>query len=216
MSRRTGAFSFVLIMALIGVLTFTNFTGATQLSGGKGLTIVQFPTLMPPGALNLKFHSRAYAKSLEKFVLSNGTGALSFNFGFSKHVELGFTQILYQDLNASAKDPEVLTQIPDDTYLRIKVGDFPFTMGNAYFKFGLLNQLRYRTGVVDNIYLEPYVGKGIEWEIDLLISYFYNPLYEENASSFHINIGYLNHNDSGTGNSPLKAAQEFLYALGFV
>ena len=135
---------------------------------------------------------------------------------YLKHLEIGFTQILYQDLNDSAIDPDHLEQIPDDTYLRVKIGNIPFTVGNAYFKFGVLNQLRYRTGVVDNIYLEPYVGDGIEWEIDLLLSYFSNPLYEENAPALHFNVGYLNHNDAGIGNSPFKAAQELIYGVAYV
>ena len=216
MSTRKGGFRLVLVIAVLGVLAAGTPAGATQFAGGKGLTIVQYPITLPPGALNVQLHTRAFAKSLPDFTLSNGTGALSFNFGFTKHLEIGFTQILYQDLNVSAIDQDHLEQIPDDTYLRVKLGNIPFTVGNAYFKFGVLNQLRYRTGVVDNIYLEPYVSDGIEWEIDLLLSYFSNPLYEENAPALHFNVGYLNHNDAGIGNSPFKAAQEFVYAAAYV
>ncbi len=216
MGMRTGGSRCVLIIAMIGVLFSITTAGASQLSGGKGLSIVQFSTLLQPGALNIKLHSRGYAQSFDEFTLTNGTGAVSFNFGFSKHVELGFTQILYQDLNFSAIDPNTLEQIPDDTFLRVKLGNYPFTIGNAYFKFGVLNQLRYRTGVVDNIYLEPYVSSGIEWKIDMLVSYFANPLYEENAAAFHFNLGYLNHNDAGTGKSAFKAAQQVVYGLGYV
>ena len=212
---RTWGFRLVLTFTVLGVLIAVMPAGSTQFSGGKGLTIVQFPTLLPPGALNVKIHSRAFATSLPEFTLSNGTGAISFNFGFSKHVELGITQILYQDLNISATDPNTLEQIPDDTYLRVKVGNYPFTVGNAYFKFGILNQLRYRTGLTDNIYLEPYVGNGIAWEIDLLFSYFTNPLYEELAPAVHFNLGYQNHNDAGYDSSPMKAAQEFVYGLAY-
>lgn len=216
MSTRSGGYRLVLIIAVLGVLVAGMPAGATQFAGGKGLTMVQFPILLPPGALNVQLQTRAFAKSLPEFTLTNGTGAISFSFGFTKHLELGITQILYQDLNVSAIDPNHLEQIPDDTYLRVKVGNIPFTIGNAYFKFGILNQLRYRTGVVDNIYLEPYVGQGIEWEMDLLLSYYSNPLYEENAPAVHFNVGYLNHNDAGIGNSPFKAAQEVVYGLAYV
>ncbi len=216
MSTRIGGCRIVLIIVILGLFCVSQPVQATQMAGGYGLTIVQFPTLLPPGALNLKLHSRAFVKTLDQFTLSNGTGAISFNFGFSKHLEIGFTQILYQDLNLSALKPDQLEQIPDDTYLRVKVGNIPFTVGNAYFKFGLLNQLRYRTGVVDNIYLEPYVSHGIEWEIDALVSYYSNPMYEENAPSVHFNLGYLNHNDAGYGQSPFKAAQEVVYGIAYV
>ncbi|TKJ42310.1 hypothetical protein CEE37_01120 [candidate division LCP-89 bacterium B3_LCP] len=217
MSTRKGGFRLVLIIAVLAILLISTLpAGATQFSGGKGLTMVQFPTLLPPGALNIKLHTRAFAKSLNNYTLSNGTGAVSFNFGFTKHVELGLTQILYQDLNLSARNPNNLEQIPDDTYIRVKVGNFPFTIGNNYFKFGILNQLRYRTGIVDNIYLEPYVSSGIEWEMDIMISYFSNPLYEENALAVHFNLGYLNHNDAGIDTSMFKASQELIYGLACV
>jgi len=218
MSMSAGGFRLVLVIAILGGLVGAIPAGATQLAGGQGLTIVQFPSVLDPGSLNITLHTRAFAKTLPEFALSDGTGAISFNFGFTKHVELGFTQILYQDLNVSAAANEFLSmeQIPDDTYLRVKVGGYPFTIGNSYFKFGVLNQLRYRTGLVDNIYLEPYAGSGIEWEIDLLCSYYTNPLYENDAPAFHVNAGYLNHNDAGIGTSPLRAAQEFIYGLAYV
>lgn len=216
MSVRKGGFSLILIIAFLGILSATQPVAATQFSGGKGLTMVQFPILLPPGALNVKLHSRAYTESISDYILSTGAGAISISFGFSNCVEFGVTQILYQKLNGDVVGIDQAEQIPDDTYLRIKLGNFPFTIKNAYFKFGILNQLRYRTGLEDNIYLEPYVGHGIAWEVDLLLSLFTNPLYEENAPAFHANLGYINHNDAGVGNSALKAAQEIVYGLAYV
>jgi len=216
---RSGGFRLVLAMTLVlGMIASP--VGATQFAGGKGLTMVQFPTMLEPGALSITLHTRAFIKSLPEvaYSLSDGTGAISFNFGFTKHVEVGFTQILYQDLNMSASSNgwKALEQTPDDSYLRLKVGGYPFALGNAYFKFGVLNQLRYRTGQVSNVYLEPYSGDGIEWETDLLLSYYLNPLYEDNGPTFHANLGYVNYNDAGVGNSWAKAAQSFAYGLAFV
>lgn len=215
---RMGGFRYVLVIAVLVGLIIASPAGSTQLAGGYGLTIVQFPSVLDPGALNITLHSRAYAKSLQSYTLTDGTGAISFNFGFTKHVELGFTQILYQDLNVSAAENKFrsLEQIPDDTYLRVKAGGYPFTIGNAYFKLGVLNQLRYRTGLVNNVYLEPYSGDGIEWEIDLLLSYYSNPLYENNAPAIHVNFGYLNHNDAGIDTSIFKAAQEITFGAAYV
>ncbi|MFH1861698.1 MAG: hypothetical protein ABH878_02695 [bacterium] len=205
----------ILVVAMLGLMGTTSAWGV-QFTGGKGLTAIQYPSLIEPGSLNITLHGRAFAQNLDAYTLSDNTGALSFHFGFSKRVEIGFTQIMYQDLNISALGPNNLEQIPDDAYLRLKVGDFPFTLGKGYFKFGVLNQIRYRTGMVDNIYLEPYSGSGISWELDLLFSYFSNPLYEYGAPAVHFNVGYLNHNDAGMGQSPLKAAQELTYALAYV
>jgi len=219
MSTRTGGFRLVLAMMLLWGIAAAPLS-ATQFGGGKGLSMVQFPTILETGSLNITFHTRAFVKNLPgvAYSLSDGTGAISFNFGFSKHVELGFTQILYQDLNISAHDNgfKALEQIPDDSYLRIKVGGYPLTLGDAYFKLGWLNQLRYRTGIVSNIYLEPYSGNGIEWESDLLLSYYTNPLYEEYGPTFHANLGYVNYNDGEIGTSYFKSAQSFVYGLAFV
>ncbi|MCX6640223.1 MAG: hypothetical protein NTW14_07035 [bacterium] len=224
MSTFTGGVRLVLVIVILGVLTLAIAipAAATQFSGGKGLTSVQFPSLLPPGALNVKLHGRFYATSIPGipgrpgYTLSDASGAISFNFGFTRHVEVGLTQILYQDLNFSRLINPQQDQIPDDTYLRLKVGNYPFTLGNAYFKFGLMGQARIRTGLDDNIYLEPYVSHGLGSEIDVLLSYYVNPLYEENAPALHLNMGYLNHNDSPAGQGFLRASQEFTYGLAFV
>ncbi len=215
---RAGGFRLVLIAALLTGMIIAVPAGGTQFAGGRGLTMVQLPAVLDPGQLGVTLHTRAFVKSVPSQTVSDGTGAISFNFGFTRHVEVGFTQILYQDLNvsAAANKYKILEQIPDDTYLRVKVGGYPLTIGNAYFKLGVLNQLRYRTGLVHNVYLEPYTGGGIEWEIDLLTSFYTNPLYEDNALAFHLNLGYLNHNDAGIDTSIFKAAQEFIFGLAAV
>jgi hypothetical protein len=228
MRTRIGGIRFVLLMVIvIGVMASLPAQGA-QFSGGKGLTMVQFPTVLDPGCLSVTVHTRAYVRSVSAALiggrtipaatLSNGTGALSFNFGFSRHVEFGFTQVLYQDLNVSAARNRyvAMEQIPDDSYLRVKVGNYPLTIGNAFFRAGVQSQLRYRTGIIHNIYLEPYAGDGIGWETDLLVSYFTNPLYEHNALAMHLNLGYLNHNDAGTDTSVFRATQEFVWGVAGV
>jgi hypothetical protein len=230
MRTRVWGFRLVLLMTIIITILATGLPAwGTQLSGGRGLTMVQFPTLLDPGCLGITLHSRAFVKSIPAGIglsgqavpggtVSDGTGAVSFNFGFSRHVEFGFTQVLYQDLNVSAQRNKyiALEQIPDDSYLRVKMGNYPLTIGNAYFKVGLLNQLRYRTGLIHNVYLEPYSGDGIGWEVDFLASWFANPLYENNALAMHLNLGYLNHNDAGHDTSVFRAAQEFVYGLAAV
>jgi hypothetical protein len=229
MRTRVWGFRLVLLMAIITTVVVTDPVGGTQFSGGKGLTMVQFPTVLDPGCLSITMHSRAFVKTIPASLgfngqavpagtLSNGTGAVSFNFGFSRHVEFGFTQVLYQDLNVSAQKNSFvsLEQIPDDSYLRVKLGNYPISIGNAFFKVGVLNQLRYRTGLIHNVYLEPYSGGGIGWEIDFLGSYFTNPLYEDNDLALHLNLGYVNHNDAGTDSSLFRATQEFVYGLAAV
>lgn len=229
MRTRAWGFRLVLMMTLIGALVIHTSAWGTQLAGGKGLGMVQFPSLLEPGCLQITLSTRAFVKSVPAgttsigrlvpgSTMSDGTGAISFNFGFSKHVEFGFTQVMYQDLNCSAINNKYvsLEQIPDDSYLRVKVGNYPLTLGNAFFKVGVLNQLRYRTGLIHNVYLEPYSGNGIGWEIDFLSSWFSNPLYEDNAFAMHMNLGYVNHNDAGADTSIFRATQEFVYGLAAV
>jgi hypothetical protein len=222
MSTFTGGVRLVLVIVVLGVFTLTLPTSAAQYSGGKGLTVVQFPTLLPPGALNVKLHGRMYLASIPGigtkagYTLSDASAAISFAFGFTRHVEFGLTQVMYQDLNFSNVINQSQEQIPDDTYLRMKIGNYPVTIGNAYFKVGMMGQLRLRTGLDDNIYLEPYSSHGLEGEVDALFSYYVNPLYEENAPAIHLNLGYINHNDGLQGQGVLKASQEFTYGLAFV
>lgn len=192
----------LIVLALLGANP-SAFAG--QFYGGNGFLHTNSAIVLAPGALDLSIYNRAFISKPEGIdaFYTDGTSALAAAFGFSRHVELGFTQILYQDLNLTPRpDQDIATLIPGNTYIRFKFAGYP--LGDKMF-WGGMSALRYRVGKYQNIHLEPYQSEGIEMEIGGLLSYYVKPLYPEEAPSFHLNFNVLNHND---GTNPMNGAQE--------
>jgi len=187
-----------------------------QFYGGKGYLHTNSALLLPPGALDLSLYARGYTTkvnvvSTEWSMLSNGTSALAASFGFSRSIELGFSQILYQDLNATFKKGEEATLlIPGDTFIRFKIGGWP--IGESVF-MSLLPAIRYRVGKFHDIHLEPYESEAVEIELITIVSYFWKPLYPDEDKSLHFNFGYVNHNDAEAIG---QSSQQINYLVGFM
>ncbi len=202
MKRVIAVFLTVFTLGVVGTAQ------AGQYYGGNAFLHTNTAIVLAPGALDLSVYDRAYLGKVDNppgddYFVTNGSSAFAAAFGFSRHVELGFTQILYQDVNATPRlDMTVTNLIPGNTYIRFKFGGYP--LGDKMF-YGGMAALRYRVGLFQNIHLEPYQGEGIEIEIGGLLSYYVKPLYPEEAPSFHLNLNLLNHNDA---DSPTDASQE--------
>jgi hypothetical protein len=205
---------------------------SAQLTGGYGLLYTQKAQLLAPGELCLTIHSRGYFKVIPKhttsggasragFTLYDATGAVSNNFGFSRHLEFGLTAILYQDLNLSQEmvgNKLYQEQIPDDFILRMKFGGWEVPIKASMLQFAIDLDYRLRTAYIHDIdtYLEPYSSSAMEPGINFLFSYYLNSFYPDESHQVHLNLGYLNHNDSGIGNGLFNSGQEFLYSVGYV
>ena len=188
-----GVITFLLIICSVG-FSLPAFGG--QFYGGKGYLHTNAASLLPAGALDMSFYARGYTLDVpgEDWNLSNGTSAFSAAFGFNRKIELCFSQILYQDLNATRRsgiNSETQVLIPGDAYLRIKYGGW--SIGRNLI-MSLMPALRYRVGRFHDIHLEPYESEAIEFEIMGLWSYYWKPLYPDEDNSLHINISYLHHN----------------------
>jgi hypothetical protein len=209
------------IVGLLAALLILSLPAAAfQFTGGKGYLHTNSALLMPPGALDLSFYARGYAVKVsgnEEFVATNGTSAFAAAFGFTRRTELGFTQILYQDLNASGRqsmtgttDKAAKTMVPGDTHLRFKFGGM--TIGDKVF-FAFMPVLRYRVARFHDVQFEPYESVGVEGQLVTVLSYYEKPFYPDEAPSFHLNLGYLNHNDS---DNPVKSSQSINFLLSGV
>lgn len=205
-----------LLIAVI-LLGLTSSASGGQFYGGRGYLHTNAAILLPPGALDLSFYARGYTTEIDAgqtgwTYLSNGTSALTAAFGFTRTVELGFTQILYQDLNLTFRqnDPYIQTIIPGDTYIRFKIGGW--SIGNSLF-MSIMPAMRYRVGKYHDIHLEPYESEAVEAELMTAWSYYWKPLYPDEDKSLHFNISYLNHNDR---ESPFQSSQELMYLTCFI
>jgi hypothetical protein len=202
---------------LVYVLSALTPLSGGQFYGGKGYLHTNAALLLPPGALDLSFYARGYTTAVNEAYnvdnyLSNGTSAFTATFGFTRKLELAFTQILYQDLNGTnTRGEQVSLMIPGDTYVRFKIGGW--SVGEKGF-FSLLPALRYRVGLYHDVDLEPYESEAVEPELTMLYSYYWKPLYPDEDKSLHFNVGYLNHNDHEDG--PTNASQEVNYLVSFL
>ncbi len=211
----------VLLYCVLFAAVITLPAQGGQYYAGKGFLHTSTATALPPGALDISFFARGYVSVANDlgYTLSNGSSALGTAFGFMRHVELGFTQILYQDLNATLDEADksaVVNQgggtsvIPGDTFIRFKFSDYE--LGDN-FRYGFAPALRYRVSKFHDIQFEPYESNAVEAELMALLSYFEKPLYPDDGYSVHLNIGAINHNDA---DSPPDASLSLNFLTSFV
>lgn len=205
----------VVLICILLTMAVTLLASAGQYYAGKGYLHTSTAATLPPGALDLSFFARAYVSvgNDETGTISNGSSALGAAFGFTRHAEIGFTQILYQDLNATFRegsDRDILTAIPGDTYIRFKISGYQIGDNILY---GFAPAVRYRVSNFHDVHLEPYESNGIELEVMSLWSYFEKPLYPDEGYSVHANIGLLHHNDT---ESPSDAAIGLPFLASFL
>jgi hypothetical protein len=153
-----------------------------------------------------------YAKPVTERVIRNNISAITASFGFTKRMELGVTQILYQDVNYNLQDPNETYQLIGYTQVQVKSANYYFKMWNKTFFYGFVASVT-RQGKFYNIYLEPYYDAGTAGEIDGLISYYWNPFYPEESPALHFNLGYVNYNDA---KNIFSSGQAFPLSLAFV
>lgn len=201
-------FSFILAFTILIAIPLYG----AQFFGGKGMIHTNSALLLPPGALDVSLYVRGTMMKPDNqdYLASNGTSALSATFGFTRRAELGFTQVLYQDVNDTPRggDPTTVL-IPGDTYIRFKLGGYNIA-NNLFFSY--IPALRYRVAKFHNVHLEPYQSEAVEAELLTAWSWFWKPLYPDEDKSLHLNLGLINHNDMET---ITESSMQITYLLSF-
>lgn len=214
------------IILLGGAVILPNLVSAQiNFNGGRGLTYVQSAWTLEPGFLTVKALTRSFGK-VGNFLRPNGrteavtiwdvTGRFSVNYGLGRHLELAISPILYGDTNRGGDG----INTPDDLFLSLKIGSF--SSPGSSVSFGFVLNTRFPTGEVHNVPFEPYSTDRVAWGFTGLVTYSKDPLYPEDATNIHFNLGYWNHNDVGsklTSSStpetePTSMSQELIYAAG--
>lgn len=196
----------MLSLLMVCLLLFPLLTSGMQFVGGKGLLYTMSPLTNTTGQLSFNMYSRGYFQNNP--TMRHTTTAANVNFGFSNHIELGLTQLLYQDLELTPEDNKMM---PGVTLVHFKLGNYSLKSGTRAIYFGAHVSGQYRTAKYYNIYLEPYVNEGITGEVNLLAAYYWKPFYLYESPAVHFNLGYKNHNDRTTlsassQNIPMAAA----------
>ncbi len=202
-----------LLALLVLILGMTNLAIGAQFFGGNGLIHTNTALLVPKGGIDGNIYFRAFYTTVGTQYITNGTSAVTVNYGLLKQVELGFSQIMYQDLNATYRpgDEKTAVSLPGDTYFRIKYGSIRIGEKRLLSAIG---NVRYRTAKFHDIHLEPYESGGIEAEFTLCASQYWNLLNPDEDKSAHANLGFIFHNDA---EELFDSAMEitFLYGMFF-
>ncbi len=213
--------------AALAVLLSIVSTGASLDIGlGSGPMRVSSALTVPRGQLYLGTHSRAFFKdevAKASTGLSSGEtfwdiqGALGLHYGFTSRLELGISQILYQDNHKGNKG----YNFPDDLYLRAKLGSIGPKASSI--RLGAQVDVRLPTAEHHNLALEPYSAGRIGMGIIGLFSIVSQPLFPDIGFNINVNAGVFTHNDLGIQLSEVtddtlfvrKDTQEFIYGLSF-
>jgi hypothetical protein len=187
----------LVFLVLAGFLFGGVANASTQFLGGNSLNHTLTAHPIDPGRLTLNWYTRGWSTTIEGGNVSDVSQALVVNFGFSRHVELELSSMLYQDLNLSGQN-DITYNAPDDLYLRLKFGGYHLNLFNKPLTWGLLASVRANASKMSNVYLEPYNAGANEFGIGWMASWYQNQLYPLEGRSLHMNLNYLNHNDGGS------------------
>ncbi len=186
--------------ASLAVLLSIVSTGASLDIGlGSGPMRVSSALTVPRGHLYLGAHSRAFFKD-EVAKVSNGLssgetywdiqGAFGLHYGFTSRLELGISQILYQDNHKGNKG----YNFPDDLYLRAKLGSIGPKASSI--RLGAQVDVRLPTAEHHNLALEPYSAGRIGMGIIGLFSIVSQPLFPDIGFNINVNAGVIGKNNS--------------------
>jgi hypothetical protein len=215
------------VWLLLIMVTAIRLWGTTS-TGGPGLIYVHSAQVLPKGHLEWYAGTRYFGKiasftnNQRAYTLWDVQFLMSLNYGISKHVSLGVSPILYQDVNRNGGNFwKGNANLPDDIILSVKAGSF--SKLESHFMFGELLTLRLPTAKQHNIIYEPYSAGRIEIGLTALATYFQKPAIPEMGWSVYANIGLINHNDLGkslSGNADDATAQswssELILSDGFL
>ncbi len=142
----------------------------------------------------LYFNNKSYSTSSDNVTAVtywNLQGRMSLAYGLMKHLQIGLSQVLYQDNHKGGKG----YNLPDDLYLNFKYASQPLKSNK--FNFGGELITRIPLAEHHNIILEPYSAGKLEAGVIGLLSFTTNPVFPENGINVHANLGLIDHNDHG-------------------
>lgn len=204
-------FVFVFVMLLCFVLP----SSAEEFAGGLGTNWVQSGMTIPAGSMMLTSHGRAWTKDFSDAKLRNLSGVIGVHFGFTRNIELGLSQILYQDpLWADPRGVYTLSNlVPGNLDLRLKFGNVYTTWGRLYLVHSLTGGMTYNVAKINNLPYHNYFSKAMEPSVTFSTSWYSRPLFPEESEFFGMSVTYINHNENTK--SIATATQTVIYSMAY-
>jgi len=116
---------------------------------------------------------------------------LTATVGIAKNFDASVSLRLYQDTHYSNE-----FNLPDDIFITLKTGSHFFA--RRRFAAAFLSSFRIATGEVHNYPFAEYASGAFEYGFYGALSFYSDPYLRDRSFSMHYNIGWWNHNESGT------------------
>ena len=210
--------SFLFFSLIVLTLVPNWLLAQANYNGGLGLVYIQSARIIEPGYFTLSSHSRGFTQGLNQAAtveVSSVSGRLNINYGLRKNIELSLTPLMYEDTNKGSG-----SNSPGDLFFSVKIGSF--TAPGSHLSYGVSVNSRIPIGSIHNLPFEPYSSGRVEFGLTSLVTYSLDPLFPEESTNIHFNIGYWNHNDVGVdlvgGGDPnskvASMSQQLLFGTG--
>jgi len=190
------------LFPLIFILLFTvsAFSQSPATTGSLGFFHSQQSRVLMPGRwdfeTNLNFYTKLgdfLGQAPPDYQAANWwvvAGNVAASYGIIKNLDATLGIRVYQDTN----HPNI-ANVPDDLFLTLKAGSINFSYG--HFGGAFWGTVLFPTGEVHNYPWALYSSGSVEFGLFGGLSYYYNAYLPEQGLSFHLNVGWWNHNEKG-------------------
>lgn len=204
---------FFLIVVLIYFFVYPSHS--EEFAGGIGTNWVQSGLTLPAGSMMVTSHGRVWAKNLSNAETRNMSGVVGVHFGFARNIELGISQIIYQDPLWADPYGKFATSdlIPGNMELRLKFGNIFTTWGQLLLVHSFTGGMSYPVAKIYNLPYHTYFSAAMEPSLTFSTSWYSRPLFPEESQFFGVSLTYRNHNENV--GSITKATQSIMYSMAY-
>ena len=196
----------IVVVCAFLLLSFAITAQAEEFVGGYGTNWVGSALTLPPGAAMLSGHSQFWTGDVSDRRTTVSSVAGNLHFGYSRKLEIGISQVLFQDVNwansglnsSSSSHISKKYMTPGDLAVSLKLGSLPTTIGQLYILHSFSGAIRYRVGQMSSLPLYPYFGHGIAGSFQWNASWYSRPLYPDESEFLGLSVTGTNHNDVGS------------------
>ncbi|MBN1406508.1 MAG: hypothetical protein JW956_01890 [Calditrichaceae bacterium] len=190
------------IFIILIIFLTISFSMAQLVNGSKTLLHTQTGNTSDQGQFNINLSTNFFTKAAE-YIGSNQAqdvdvaeywlvaGNIVMTYGIIEHFDATIGLKVYQDTH---RDNEY--NLPDDLFLTLRAGSIPF--GQNHFQNAFLASMRFPTGEEHNYPMAEYASGSFEYGLMYALSFFSDAYLPERSVGVHFNIGWWNHNESGT------------------
>ncbi len=118
-------------------------------------------------------------------------GNMAFSYGIMENFDATLGIKVYQDTHYPNE-----FNLPDDIFLTLKAGSF--SSGRGHFNSSAMASFRIPTAEEHNYPFAEYASGSFEFGLLGAFSFYLDPYLPERSFNMHFNMGYWNHNESGS------------------